>query len=118
MHRAYLLLGLLFALPVAGAGEPALTVGEAAQHVGARATVCGVIAGAHYAANSKRQPTFINLDKPYPDPVFTVVIWGDYRDRFKPPPETWRGRVCVTGVISAYRGRPEMKVISPAQVRR
>lgn len=89
---------------------------QAARHIGETATVCGVIAGSHYAETSDGQPTFINLDKPYPDPVFTIVIWGEYRGKFSPPPETWTGRLCATGKITSYRGRPEMKVFSPAQV--
>jgi hypothetical protein len=89
---------------------------EAAQHVGEHGTVCGRIASAHYAEGTDGQPTFINLDKPYPDQIFTVVIWGDYRDRFSVPPEIWHGRVCVTGRISAYHGEPEIAVTDPAQI--
>jgi hypothetical protein len=101
-----------------GARAADLTPAQAAQHVGEKATVCGTIAGAHYAERSDGQPTFINLDRPYPDPVFTIVIWGDYRGKFSPPPETWTGRVCATGKLTAFHGRAEMKVFSPAQIRR
>lgn len=99
-----------------GASHAALTAAEAAQHVGEKATVCGVVASAHFAANINRQPTFINLDRAYPHPVFTILVWGDYRNRFATPPETWSGRVCATGVITAFHGKPEMKVISPTQI--
>jgi hypothetical protein len=94
-----------------------LTPAQAAAHVGQTATVCGTVASAHYAENSEGQPTFINLDKPYPDPIFTIVIFGDYRAKFSPPPETWSGHVCATGRITSYHGRPEMKVFEPSQVR-
>lgn len=100
-----------------GASHAALTTAEAAHHIGEKATVCGLVASAHYAENINRQPTFINLDRAYPHPAFTLLIWGDYRGRFATPPETWRGRVCATGVISAFHGKPEIKVISPAQIR-
>lgn len=99
-----------------GPGRGVLSATEAAQHVGEKATVCGVVASAHYADGIKRQPTFVNIDKPYPNPVFTILVWGDYRDRFATPPEDWHGRVCATGVISAFHGKPEMKVISPSQI--
>jgi hypothetical protein len=99
-----------------GTSQGALSAADGAQHVGEKATVCGVVASAHYAENISRQPTFINLDKPYPDPVFTILIWGDYRGRFATPPETWHGRICATGVITAFHGKPEMKVIGPAQI--
>ncbi|HET7930436.1 MAG TPA: hypothetical protein VFL63_03470 [Rhodanobacteraceae bacterium] len=111
-----LTLGACSAAGSSGSTHAALSAAAAAQHIGEKATVCGVVASAHYAENIKRQPTFVNLDQPYPHPVFTILIWGDYRDRFATPPETWHGRICTTGVISAFHGKPEMKVISPSQI--
>jgi hypothetical protein len=93
------------------------TPAHAAAHVGQTATVCGTVASTHYAEHSEGQPTFINLDKPYPDPAFTIVIFGDYRAKFSPPPETWSGHLCATGRITSYHGKPEMKVFEPSQVR-
>jgi hypothetical protein len=40
---------------------------EAAKYVGKKATVCGQVASVNYAQGSKRRPTFLNLDKGYPD---------------------------------------------------
>jgi hypothetical protein len=94
-----------------------MTPEQAARHIGEHATVCGTIASARYAARSDGQPTFINLDRPYPDQIFTVVIWGDDRGRFGEPPESWHGRLCVTGQIRSYRDAPEIDVTDPAQVR-
>ncbi|MGH8126486.1 MAG: hypothetical protein ACREPK_11645, partial [Rhodanobacteraceae bacterium] len=88
-------------------GASGLSPQQAAQHIGETATVCGTIASSHYAADSDGQPTFINLGKPYPDPIFTIVIFGDYRSKFSTPPDSWTGRVCATGRISEYHGKPE-----------
>lgn len=41
----------------------------------------GVVAGEHTATSSKRQPTFINLDAPYPRQVFTVLIFRKVPER-------------------------------------
>ena len=110
---------LAMAMPgIAAARGTALTPAQAAQHIGATATVCGTVAGAHYAQRSDGEPTFINLDRPYPNPVFTIVIWGDYRDKFTPAPETWTGRVCATGKITSFHGKAEMKVFDPSQIQR
>lgn len=106
-------LALCLCAPVAGALTPA----EATQHIGESATVCGTVAGAHYARATEGQPTFVNLDQPYPNQVFTIVVWGDYRGKFQTPPETWAGHLCATGKISAYRGKVEMKVFGPQQIR-
>ena len=73
---------------------------EAINHVGEDATVCGVVASAKYATSTRRQPTFLNLDKPYPNQVFTAVIWGSDRPQFKYEPESLQGAaVCVSGEI-------------------
>jgi len=63
------------------------------------ATVCGVVASARYASQSSGQPTFLNLDEPYPRQVFTIVIWGSARASFPEPPEQAYSdkRICVTG---------------------
>lgn len=76
------------------------------------------MASATFASRTRRQPTFLNLDKPYPDHIFTAVIWGADRPAFNPAPEVaYRNkRICVTGLIKDYRGRPEVIVTSPAQI--
>jgi hypothetical protein len=44
-------------------------IAKAKDHVGDRATVCGKVASTHYAKSSKGEPTFLNLDEPYPKEV-------------------------------------------------
>jgi hypothetical protein len=95
-----------------------LTASEAKQHIGEHATVCGAVASARYADRTRGQPTFLNLDKPYPDQIFTVVIWGENRAEFCKPEETYANqRICVSGVIRDYRGAPEMTASDPKQIR-
>ena len=76
----------------------------------------GVVASATYATRVKGQPTFLNLDKSYPDAIFTILIWGSDRGKFAAPPEkAFMGKtVRVTGEITAYRGTPEIVVHDPA----
>lgn len=112
---ALLCLGSCFA----ASADPLLSAAQAASHIGEHAKVCGVVASAKYAARSKGSPTFLNLDKPYPAQIFTAVIWGDARDRFPTPPESLAGEViCVDGVISSFRGTPEIIVSDPSQITR
>jgi len=91
---------------------------DAHKYIGAEKTVCGTVASAKYAVRTKGRPTFLNLDQPYPKQIFTVVIWGSDRSKFKNPPETFfKGkRICVTGFIEDYRGKPEIIVRSPDQI--
>jgi hypothetical protein len=69
-----------------------LTAAEAKGQVGETATVCGDVVSTRYAATARGKPTFINLDKPYPDQVFTVLIWETDRPKFGDPEQTYRGK--------------------------
>ena len=88
-----------------------LTADEASKHADENGTVCGLVASAHFANRTKGQPTFLNLGKPYPDQVFTAVIWGSDRSKFGSPETSLNGKqICVTGRIQLYRSKPEIVV--------
>ena len=89
---------------------------EAWDHVGEDAVVCGKVVSVYYSKRSKGKPTFLNLDKPYPNSLFTVVIWGDKRDRFENIKSYTDRRLCFKGTIESYKERPEMVIESPSQV--
>jgi hypothetical protein len=122
-RKVIAILGLFLTLafligPTVVSGEESITAADAAKFTGQQKTVCGTVASANYATRSKGQPTFLNLDQPYPRQVFTVLIWGSDRGRFQEPPEALSGkRICVTGVIQSYRGRPEIVVKDPTQIK-
>jgi DNA/RNA endonuclease YhcR with UshA esterase domain len=98
--------------------QTSISATQAKNHVGERATVCGEVASTHYAVSSRGNPTFINLDKPYPNEMFTVLIWGSDRSKFGEPEETYKSKhICVTGKISAYKGTPEIVAYEPAQIK-
>jgi hypothetical protein len=80
-----------------------LTASEARAHVGESATVCGEVVSTRFASSTKGRPTFLNLDKPYPGQIFTIVIWGEDRAKFGAPEET-------------YRGTPEIIASDPKQL--
>jgi micrococcal nuclease len=98
--------------------EHHLTAAEAKNHVGETATVYGRVASAHFAEKSKGQPTFLNLDKPYPNAIFTILIWGTDRQKFGKAEETYRDKnVCVSGKITSHRDTPEIVITTPGQIR-
>lgn len=112
---AVLLAGLFVAQSVAQKKLPAT---EAKNHIGETATVCGSVASTRYAASSRGKPTFLNLDKPYLDQIFTILIWGSSRNRFGAPETDYKGkRICVTGKIAKYRGVPEIVADDPQQIK-
>src|SRR6266851_1867429 len=91
------------------AGAADLRPEDALSHMGETATVCGVVASAKFEANAKSQPTLLDLGKSYPHAVFSAVIYGDNRSKFGSPETALRSkRICVTGQISDYRGKPEI----------
>lgn len=107
---------MLFAVSVAAQGGK-ITARQAKDHVGEKETVCGKVVSTRYADRSKGQPTFLNLDKPYPNEIFTVVIWGSDRPKFEAPESKYSEvNVCVTGKISSYRGIPEIAATEPNQI--
>ncbi len=94
-----------------------LTSREAKNHVGEKATVCGKVVGIHFVSSGKGQPTFVHFDEPYPDQIFTLVIWGSDRAKFGRPEEIYRDKgLCVTGKITSYLGIPEIVATNPSQV--
>lgn len=94
-----------------------LATSEAKDHIGELATVCGKVASTRYASGTRGKPTFLNLDKPYPNPIFTVLIWGTSRDKFGVPEEKYRDKqICVTGKITEYRGAPGIVLADPENV--
>lgn len=94
-----------------------ITAAEAKDRIGERATVCGNVASSRFASKSKGQPTFLNLEKSYPNKVFTVVIWGEDRSKFDKPESKYQDhKICVSGKITNYQGEPEIVASSPSQV--
>jgi RecG-like helicase len=118
MKKLFLLILITLVVSAASsASADKITPAQAKDHIGKHATVCGVVASANFAARSSRQPTFLNLDKPYPDHIFTAVIWIEDRPKFGKP-ETLKGkRVCVSGLVEDYRGKPQIVLQEADQLR-
>jgi hypothetical protein len=117
MRRSFLagaILALGSPIPLSAAE---LTAQQAAGHVGETAIVCGTVASANYSVRTKGQPTFLNLDRPYPQQVFTILIWGSDRPKFGTPEVQLMGkRLCATGKIESYKGKPEIVATDPSQL--
>ena len=76
-----------------------------------------MVASTKFDAHLRSQPTFLDFGKPYPNQPFTAVIWGSDRAKFGTPETTLQGkRVCVSGAIREYRGKPEIILSDPSQL--
>ena len=72
----------------------------------------GEVSGIH-----TRSPTLLDLDHPYPNQPFTIVIWGVDRQKFGTPEVEYKDtRVCVTGTITDFRGTPEIVAKDPTLI--
>jgi DNA/RNA endonuclease YhcR with UshA esterase domain len=102
------------------AGAVSIDPTTAMASIGRTATVCGLVAAADYMVGTRANPTFLTLvnpDQPNPQAALTAVIYGHDRAKFGTPEMTLQGqRVCVTGHISFFRGRPEMILSAPSQL--
>jgi DNA/RNA endonuclease YhcR with UshA esterase domain len=118
MRRALSAIAFLLLAACSALAQKTLTATEAKDHVGDQATVCGKVVSTRYAESSRGSPTFLNFDQPYPNQIFTVVIWGTDRSKFGDPESAYRGkRVCVSGKISTYRGVPEVIASEATQIK-
>lgn len=98
-------------------GTGAVLSSRAGMVAGRQATIAIQKVEASYQPSTRGQPTFLN-DAPYPNHVFTALIWGENRAQFQPPPESWQGKgLCVTGPVTLFQQRPQIVVTSPSQLR-
>jgi micrococcal nuclease len=79
--------------------------------------VCGLVVATTYLPQAPQAPTFLDLGKPYPNQVFSVIIFGSDRPKFGAPETSMRDKpVCITGVIFLYEGKPRIVLRDPKQL--
>jgi len=101
----------------AAAQAESISPDEAAKHAGEDVTVCGVVAGAKYAAQVRGGLTFIDFGKPYPNAAFTAMIFAENRAKFGTPEKGLPGKqVCVSGRVQMFKGKPEIVLTDPKQL--
>lgn len=91
---------------------------DASNFVNEYKAVKGRVVSSFYSQSSNGNPTFINLNKKYPNEVFTIVIWGADRNKFNYSPEDYlKGKeIIVKGYIEEFRGTPQIEVNDPSQL--
>jgi endonuclease G, mitochondrial len=83
---------------------------QAQYNIGTKSTVCGTVVSTKYS--EKSGATFLNLDKKFPNQIFSVTIWKDSRANFSyiPEIELQDRKVCITGKIENNKGTPTMNI--------
>jgi hypothetical protein len=98
--------GFLLSIALISSVAQTISSADAKNHLGERATVCGLVVNKHVASQSRGRPTFIDLDKSYPSQSFTVLVWKHDKATVGFLPSN--GQLCVTGTITQYRGGTEI----------
>jgi len=110
----FLLLCLPFTSP---AQDCTATAFEAHELVGEEATVCGVVTQVNAPRNIRGNPVYMNMGDKFPNHAFTVVIWGSDVEKFDYDlKDLTNKRIAVTGVVTEFRGKPQIVVKGPWQI--
>ena len=111
------MLALVFAVLASVApveSPPVITPDEAAKHVGKVVIVRGEISQIVLSVNLT---THINFGGLYPNHVFTATIFKAKQPLFEGVKELEGKVVQVRGVVHLYRGKPEIVLEEPTQLR-
>ena len=76
---------------------------------GEKKEICGTVVSTHL---SKNKHTFLNLDKSFPNQIFSLTIWNSNLHNFSYQPhiELKNKKVCVRGKITDNKGVATMNI--------
>ena len=96
-----------------------ISTNEVSNYIGEIKSVYGVVVSTNYNGDATNSPMFLNLDKAYPEHIFTVFIVNSIRDSFDYLPEVFylNKKISVTGIIFEFKENPEIVVNSPSQIK-
>lgn len=118
MKKFILLTGLIITLAgVKSFAQTNITAKEAAKHLNEKVVVCDTVYGGKFLSNANI--TLIDMGGNHPNELLTLLIKGDDRKKFKDAPETVlkHKKVCVTGQLIDYKGKPEIIITDPEQIK-
>ena len=95
-----------------------ISIDQAAKFVGDSVTIVDSVYSSRFIPGSN-SITLLNLGGTYPNQKLTVVIKDAARKLFaSAPEERFKGkRIVVAGRITEYRGKPQIEVSGPAQIK-
>jgi len=95
--------------------SPAIAAADAKTHVGQTVTVEAAVSEIHRTRSGRQ--ILINLNGRYPNNALTAVIFQNDFAKFANV-ESFNGKaVQVTGAIKLYRGKPEIVLSDPSQIK-
>ena len=95
-----------------------VTLENIAKNEGQTVTICEDVQST-YLSNKGKKTAFLQFGQPYPNETFKVVIFEDVLENFSYDPTELlkEKRVCITGEVVIYKGRPEMIITDEQQIK-
>ncbi|WP_461453489.1 hypothetical protein [Mucilaginibacter sp.] len=117
MKRILLLTSVALLFAFTASAQKMIAVKEVAQHINENVTVCGKVFGTKLLDGPNI--TFLDMGAAHPNQLLTVVIKSEDRSKFtgKPEDDYKDKNVCVTGTIIEFKGKPEIVLSDPANIK-
>ncbi len=115
MKKLIIIIAILFAFKASA--QTKIPAKEAAKHINETVTITGKIFGSKFFANSNM--TLLDVGGFNPNQELTLMISGTDRPKFKGKPEDdYKGKeVTITGKIIDFKGKPEIVITDPEQIK-
>lgn len=99
--------------------EQAISAEMAKDFIGKHKTIKGKIVRITFKDNLNGNPTYIDIDKPFPYTSFNAVIWERDLNFFTPAfkEKLINQDVYISGKIKKYKGKPQITITSKDQIR-
>ncbi|MDD5151389.1 MAG: hypothetical protein PHC28_13105 [Flavobacterium sp.] len=113
-----LILVFLFAFSTNCFSQDTITTVKVKEYMDKEVCVVGKVVSFKLASEGKNT-NFINIDKPYPESIFSVVITNSYLEKLNIKIEDLKDRVIyVKGTISTYKNDPKQipQIFNPISI--
>ena len=96
-----------------------ISVFKAKNHIGEYKIVCGKVKSTQLNRKINGVPLYFNFARDYPNSPFTAIIWTQSSGSefgVRPDKRYQNRKLCVKGVISSYKGRPQIILRNSDQI--
>lgn len=115
MKKSFFTTTLLISLTLSAFSQTSISVDSAKNYIGTRVTVCSTVFG----TKALEKITFINLGAAHPNSPLTIVVMAKDYVNFSAPPATLYAnkKVCVTGEVKDFKGKTEIVITKPDDIK-
>lgn len=87
---------------------------DIAQNLGKTVVICDSV----YGTKSFDKISLLNIGATFPNEYFTIVVNKVDESKFPSPPSSMYigNKICVTGIVSEYKGKMQIVVTEPKQI--